>query len=55
MARGLEFQIKKVGYVVKKEALMSYAVTMQLICAFVFAYANSWFSHDELSNEQQRC
>ena len=25
--------------------LISCAVTVQLICAFVFAYANRWFSH----------
>ena len=24
-------------------------VSTQLICAFVFAYANSWFSHDKIS------
>ena len=29
-------------------------VTPQLICAFVFAYAKSWFSHDaaQLMHEQ---
>ena len=31
--------------VVKTKALISFAVTAKLICAFVFAYADSWFSH----------
>ena len=31
-------------HVVKTKALISCAVTAQLICAFVFAYAKSWFS-----------
>ena len=26
--------------------LFSFAVTAKLICAFVFAYADCWFSHD---------
>ena len=30
--------------VAKTKALISFAVTAKLICAFVFAYANSWFS-----------
>ena len=34
-------------YVVKAKALISCAVTTQLICAFVFAYAKSRFSLDE--------
>ena len=29
----------------KKKALISSAVTGQLICGFVFAYADCWFSH----------
>ena len=29
----------------KTNALISCAVTAQLICVFVFAYANCWFSH----------
>ena len=33
--------------VAKTKALISCAVTAQLICGFVFAYANSLFSHDE--------
>ena len=32
--------------VVKTKALISCAVTAQLICAFVFAYAKYWFSHN---------
>ena len=32
--------------VVKTNALTSFAVTAQLIWVFVFAYANSWFSHE---------
>ena len=30
---------------VKTEMLISCAVTAQLICTFVFAYADCWFSH----------
>ena len=30
----------------KTKALISDAVTAKLICVFVFAYANCWFSHD---------
>ena len=30
----------------KTKALISFAVTAKLICAFVFAYAKSQFSHD---------
>ena len=33
-------------YVAKTKALISCAVTVQLICAFVFAYAESRFSHE---------
>ena len=33
-------------YVAKTKALISFAVTAKLICVFVFAYANHWFSHD---------
>ena len=33
--------------VAKTKALISFAVTAKLICAFVFAYAKSRFSHDE--------
>ena len=31
--------------VAKTKALISFAVTTKLICAFVFAYADCWFSH----------
>ena len=31
--------------VAKTKALISFAVTAKLICVFVFAYANCWFSH----------
>ena len=30
----------------KIKALISFAVTANLICAFVFAYADCWFSHE---------
>ena len=33
--------------VAKTKALISFAFTSQLICVFVFAYAKSWFSHNE--------
>ena len=29
----------------KTKALISFAVTAKLICVFVFAYADCWFSH----------
>ena len=29
----------------KTKALISFAVTVKLICVFVFAYADCWFSH----------
>ena len=32
--------------VAKTKALTSFAVTAKLICAFVFAYAHCWFSHE---------
>ena len=32
--------------VAKTKALFSFAITAKLICAFVFAYAKSLFSHD---------
>ena len=31
------------GTVAKTKALISFAVTAKLICAFVFAYADYWF------------
>ena len=27
--------------------MISFAVTVKLICTFVFAYTKCWFSHDE--------
>ena len=33
--------------VAKTKALISFMVTVKLICVFVFAYAKSWFSHNE--------
>ena len=33
-------------YVAKRKALITCAVTVQLICVFVFAYAKIRFSHD---------
>ena len=32
--------------VAKTMALISFAVTAKLICVFVFAYADCWFSHE---------
>ena len=44
------FVLRKKRYctiqVAKTKALISFAVTAKLICVFVFAYADSWFSHD---------
>ena len=31
--------------VAKTKALISFAVTAKLICVFVFAHADCWFSH----------
>ena len=49
MVRGRKFWIYKVEestiHVAKTQALISFAVTAKLICAFVFAYADCWFSH----------
>ena len=33
-------------YVAKTKALISFAVTVKLICVFVFASAKCWFSQD---------
>ena len=30
----------------KLKVLISFAATAKLICVFVFAYANRWFSHE---------
>ena len=48
-ARNLGFRKKRdcTFYIAKTKALISCAVTAQLICGFVFAYAKNRFSHDE--------
>ena len=33
-------------HVVKTKALISFTLAVKLICVFVFAYANCWFSHE---------
>ena len=59
MARGLKVQKEKectcTIYVVKTKALISYMVTMQLIYAFVVAYAKSRISHDAAQFEDDVC
>ena len=49
-ARSLKFQISEEEgltlRVAKTKALISFAVTAKLICVFVFAFANCWFSRD---------
>ena len=37
---------RRTYHVVKRKALISCAITTQVICAFDFAYAKSRFSHD---------
>ena len=37
----------------KTKALISFAVTVKLICVFVFVYAKSRFSHDEAHIEKE--
>ena len=37
-------------HVAKTKTLISFAVTVKLICAFLFAYANCWFSHAKAQN-----
>ena len=47
-ARSLKFWIKKKECTIhagKSKALISFAVTAKLICAFVFTYVDCWFSH----------
>ena len=45
-ARNFGFLKKKCTiHVAKTKALISFAVTAKLICVFVFAYADCWFSH----------
>ena len=43
-ARSLKFRIRR--GIVETKALISFVVTVKLICAFVFAYAKCWFSHE---------
>ena len=43
-ARDLDLRRKGIVCVAKTEALISFAVTAKLVCAFVFAYACCWFS-----------
>ena len=47
-ARNFGFKKKRkcTKRVAKTKALISFAVTAKLICAFVFAYADCWFSHE---------
>ena len=48
-ARSLKFRVKVEEELYypssENKALISFAVTAKLICAFVFAYADCWFSH----------
>ena len=50
MARGLKFGFRKLRdctiFVAKTKVPINCTVTMRLICAYVFTYANSRFSHD---------
>ena len=50
VTEALNFRFKKKrGFticVVKTKALISFAVAAKLICTFLFALANIWFSHD---------
>ena len=46
-ARNFGFKKKRkcTIHIAKTKALISFAVTAKLICVFVFAYADCWFSH----------
>ena len=50
MARSLNFGFKKKRKctirVAKTKTLISFAVAAKLICVFVFAYTDCWFSHE---------
>ena len=50
MASGLKFRFKKkrkcTFVVARTKVLISFAVIAKLICVFVFAYADCWFSHE---------
>ena len=51
MARDWKFLDNCTIRVGKIKALISFAVTAKLICAFVFAYAaDCWFSHEAAHN-----
>ena len=39
-------------HLTKTKALISFAVTAKLVCAFVFAYADCWFSHAMAHNNK---
>ena len=43
--------------VAKTKALISFAVNAKLICVFVFAYADCWFSHEaaQMSTTDRVC
>ena len=43
---GLKKKSKCIIHVAETKALISFAVTAKLVCVFVFAYANCWFSHE---------
>ena len=43
--RAVQSQKKASRGIAKTMSLISFAVTAKLICAFVFAFANCWFSH----------
>ena len=47
-ARNFRFRKKRkcTIRVAKTKALISFVVTAKLICVFVFAYADCWFSHE---------
>ena len=51
-ARSLKLELSRGGIVrrtirvAKIKALISFAVTAKLICAFVFDYADCWISHE---------
>ena len=49
-ARSLKFGVKQrrncTIRVAKTKTLISFTVTAKLICVFVFACANCWFSHE---------
>ena len=53
MARAWNFGFRKNIYVAKTKALISFPVTAQLICVFVFANAKTRFSH-EATHEVRR-